>query len=141
MRNILFRGVWDFKNTWLYGDVVNWASGNIGIANRQSPRSHSSCYKIIPETLGQYIEIDETIGEKRKIFEEDIIRATWYSNTECMTEVVGVVKYSKTHCGYGIFDSKMYLLAGINSGGAAILEIKILGNIYDNPTLLEDLER
>lgn len=140
MNIILFRGLKAYNKQWLYGDAIHWASGRVGVINHQTPRSNSPCYEVIKESLTQYIRIDETVGEKRKIFEEDIVEASWYDNNECVTQEIGVIKYDTKYCGYGIFDSKMNLLAGINSYNDEYhLELEILGNTFDNPTLLGEL--
>lgn len=95
-----------------------------------SPRGES--YKVIPETVGQCIGLPDKNG--KKIFEGDICGC--FCNTQ-----VFIVEYCKDRCGYFFDDC-------IKSGGCDPAPeclgnlrdtIEVIGNIYDNPDLLEGI--
>lgn len=89
--------------------------------------------EIDPETVGQYTGLTDKNG--KKIFEGDIVKreyTLWHSETKRTRETqIGVVSYSNKECGF--FLDKVCNLRKPWDGDT----IEIIGNIHDNPELLE----
>ena len=133
MREILFRGKAEIGGNWVYGDVIHRLYGtSIGVV--ESDGLHE--LDVDEETVGQYTGLQDKNGTK--IFEGDIIRD---DSANC----VGVIKFGK----YGIYDDYgFYVDWGEEPVPAAYLRndlplwveyraAVVIGNIYDNPELLE----
>jgi uncharacterized phage protein (TIGR01671 family) len=133
MREILFRGKRVDNGEWVYGNLItddddvyilpqkNLSKGiDIGgwIDGVQS-------YEVNPETVGQYTGLKDLHGTR--IFEADIVKVY---DIYCNETVVGVVEfcdgsfhiYDKDFTSY---DRWMYC------------KVEVIGNIHDNPELLE----
>lgn len=116
MREILFRGKRTDNSEWVEGYYLN---------QRESLTDKKACYiaanngygfnyiSVIPETVGQYTGLHDKNG--RKIFEGDIMR-----NAGNVVEF-----YGGDFCING--DSPLSYWTGT----------EVIGNIYDNPELLE----
>lgn len=146
MREILFRAKSKDTGEWLYGDLMNYA-GTAQIWHQTDDGKWNAI--VIPETIGQYTglydatkweDLSESEQEEwlethtadewkgRKIFEGDIIKGKdgrifsieW-------GEGLGqfIARESKTH----------NLLLGVNKG--TMTNYEVIGNIHDNPELLE----
>lgn len=149
MREILFRGKDTDNGQWVYGDLVNAvdvlsAQKKTYIIWEAEYFSHGefACVEeVIPETVGQYAGICDKNGNK--IFEGDILGEQIWGDIR----VLGVVKY-----GEGTFDSGVYEYTGFfyerpengshdhtNIAQSVLLEgyVEVIGNIIDNPELLE----
>ena len=137
MREILFRGKRVGCNKWVEGYyvkptrhwhehgihddwIINSAFQNGGVFNVMGR------YAVIKETVGQYTGLTDKNG--KKIFEGDIVDV-----------VTGIQGYKST---YHIATQKVRYESG--SGMAVFLpfdnsdmvEVEVIGNIYDNPELL-----
>lgn len=95
-------------------------------------------YKVDPTTLCQYTGLTDKNG--RKIWENDIITITLECDDYLNLSETGVVEYS-----YGQYELKVKTPDGqnaysnlINKLSEAPFEIEKLGNIFDNPELLEE---
>lgn len=84
------------------------------------------CVKdVIPETVGQYTGVTDI--NNRKIFEGDIVKSY---NAAGEMDGIGVVHWSDLFAGWHIAKNRsMY------SGHIAFYEV--IGNVHDNPELLE----
>ena len=130
MREILFRGK-DTAKKWHYGVPVAFSDKHVVIT---TPEARNN--RVVPETVGQYTGLKDKNGER--IFEGDIGR---YKQTDgakrngqpiiCTGKVIyndGTASFaveSKDASGCEYFD---YF---------PIKEFEIIGNIHDNPELLE----
>lgn len=147
-RETLYRGKRTDNGEWVYGShLFDEVTGKHYIVlNRnitenytaissdgEFKRLHCTGIEVIPETVGQYT--GKTAKNGKKIFEEDIITnyINWLGG-----RVNGVVRYeSKTAswaCDF-ILDNKKesgFLADWVYGNGA-----KVIGNVYDNPELLE----
>lgn len=122
MRDIKFRAVSKLNGNWVYGSYVK---------HLETIQDEFQDFDIYIETLCQYTGIKDKNGTK--IFEGDIVYDSY-------REYSYLVKY---WLGQG-----MYILDKINDrdGNWYSFEdvdfsenIEVIGNIYDNPELLEDL--
>ena len=129
MREILFRGKRTDNGEWVYGnfskpDIPGWPkTDRVFICG-----PIVSVYDVIPETVGQYTGINAKNGQ---IFEGDIIK---------FGKSLGAVNYDE-----GCFCVKpveQYRKRSTNPAIDIVMneypdEIEIIGNIHDNPELLE----
>lgn len=126
MRKILFRGK-TVKEQWAYGLLAHignawYISNKAGVA---------TAYEVIPSTVGQYTGLKDKNGTK--IFEGDILKYKLYVNGE-ITDDKMAVSYCEYTAGYSPFSSA-YSCDGCCCG-VAIEETEVIGNIHDNPELL-----
>ncbi len=131
MREILFRGKRVDNGEWMEGDLIQRRYKTYIHPKANSFRvSETGLSKLIvlrevyPETVGQYTGLTDKNG--KKIFEGDIIR----SNSER-----GYIEYYPNDCAFDVVDDHgFYWLISEMSN------IEVIGNIHDNPELLEERE-
>lgn len=124
MREILFRGKSVTDGRWVFGDLSNY--GDCKTITTVKDFSIIDSCEVIPETVGQYTGLTDKNG-LTKIFEGDIVKVY---DVYCNETVVGVVEfcdgsfriYDKDFTSY---DRWMYC------------KVEVIGNIHDNPELLE----
>ena len=131
MREILFRGKWTINGDWVYGDFVH---GNERKSLRDSIFVYDSetqsfnDYKINPSTLGQYTGLTDKNG--KRIFEGDIVKTDKFSEPNKQY----IIKYDLQ---FGAFIGQdrynVYFVTFDGDSG----EFEVIGNITDNPELLE----
>lgn len=131
MREILFRGKRVDNGEWVEGNFIkdNWGDtyGELiyGILqDREAPAGLAGWIpkRVLPETVGEYTGLTDKNG--KKIFEGDIIR----SNSER-----GYIEYYPNDCAFDVVDDHgFYWLISEMSN------IEVIGNIHDNPELLEE---
>ena len=128
MMEILFRGKRATNGDWVYGDFVH---GNERKSLRDSIFVYDSetqsfnDYEINPSTLGQYTGLTDKNG--KKVFEGDIIRKTNKGrHPEIFIANIRTCFYTNEEVYYGPFDHF-----------TESCEYEIIGNITDNPELLE----
>lgn len=132
MREILFRGKRVDNGEWMEGDLIQSRDKTYIHPKANSFRvSETGLSKLIvlrevyPETVGQYTGLTDKNG--KKIFEGDIIR----SNSER-----GYIEYYPNDCAFDVVDDHgFYWLISEMSN------IEVIGNIHDNPELLEEKEK
>lgn len=119
MREIKFR-VWCKKHKYIYD-----ACSLKFIGNKVSANDNSSC--IGEEVLMQYTGLKDKNG--KEIYEGDIIKA--------YDHVIAVVEYGKQ--GEKFVEASFYASYGNRGQSICQMElIEVLGNIYENPELLEE---
>jgi len=139
MREYLFRG----KTKVIAGDSFNmgkadgeWVQGylynDVGcwkIKKFETDYADFS-YEVDPETVGQYTGLTDKNG--KKIFEGDIVKFNRANALGYTTSRIGEVKY---------YDELPIFYIYANTGDAwdwcVCEEIEVIGNIHDNPELLE----
>ena len=136
MREILFKGKDKSSGAWVYGSYVHYAKR--GVAEHCILSEGKQMLSIIPDTVGQYTGLDDKKGVK--IFEGDIVR---YTDEYSCVKTVPVVWGGKYH---PAFDLAVELYNCVNSLVELLLDsdamsdamVEVIGNIYDNPELLEE---
>lgn len=129
-REILFRGKRVDNGEWIYGDLLTptdimdvWEiSENTGMGDR---------YEIDPETVGQYTGMTDKKGTK--IFEGDIIECDWFNAMVKIEHRKHLIIFDRaSFCGEWRIGNNKY-----NNFLHDTFNRKIIGNIYDNPELLD----
>lgn len=129
MREILFRGKRIDNGKWVYGSLSMEYFAECGCI-MISPTS-DTCYKVIPDTVGQFTGLTDKNGEK--IFEGDILSTEngTFENTG-MGHVLFYKGMWTSFYGQDLLDrdcfDELHEVCG---------EREVIGNIHDNPELLE----
>lgn len=125
-REILFRGKRMDNGEWVKGFPYITHGGEHQIRYYDSESNIENCsHTVIPDTLGRFTGLTDRNGVK--IFEGDIIK---YSANK-----VGIINY-ETGC-FCTQDIKSRNNPALDTVFASFLNIEIIGNIHDNPELLE----
>lgn len=128
MREILFRGKRVGFNEWIEGYYFQRKNNECveGFVAAQMSECAAEFKPVYPETVGQYTGLTDKNG--KKIFEGDIVSG--FFNHE---KVVGYIFYGS--------DASFFIqrdgLFGIGLNNASDW-LEVIGNIHDNPKLLED---
>ena len=85
------------------------------------------------DTIGQYTGLKDK--NRKEIYEGDIVSFNLKSDSEGQPNITGYIEYQTTFSGYRIMSLK-----GIFALDYNIKDIEVIGNIYDNPELLEEGE-
>lgn len=135
MREILFRGKRKDNGEWVYGDLVkHYENQRRFIACDQLAFTYSECgidrlvtekfYEVIPKTISQYTGLHDK--NDVEIYEGDICSVIHYQ-MRCV------------HCVE--FNEKKSRFELRNRGWTALFhevyKIEVIGNVYDNPELVE----
>lgn len=123
MREIIFRGKRVDDDEWVYGFLTKmWAKYHI-----IDEYNENVAYKVVPETVGQYTGLTDKNG--KKIFEGDIVK---FSHPAFNKSRIGVISYEMNETGFVLrYKGDYSWIAYTNEF------YEVIGNIYDNPELLE----
>ena len=115
MREILFRGKRVVNGKWVYGSYISHLKriDNIGALKALS---------VIPETVGQYTGLKDKTG--KEIYEGDILNI--YQHGRVVVEFAEGCYGAWDHYGFSPFRGTLFGCGG-----------EIIGNIHENPELLE----
>ena len=140
MREILFRGKIKAKDEWVEGYYVNAEKLNCDgyehfITDTESvsvigENAYGATYEVIPETVGQYTGLTDKNGTK--IFEGDIVHCKARLDSADMVVIyesgqfrlIPLERYNSYQPDMGYHDINCF-------------DKIVIGNIYDNPELLE----
>ena len=136
MREILFRGKAaedeEFFNVkqgqWLYGSlVIDEYADCLFVEDSSEEDIKTSC--ILPETVGQYTGLKDKNGAK--IFEGDIVRLE--------NDYIRYILYSGVRCSFitMMYCNQLECYEMCRLGEYSEHEIEVIGNIHDNPELME----
>lgn len=145
MRKIEFRGKPTENNTsyieeeFVYGSLVI-DSGKYYIVlsvNDNIKRDDYEVYmiEVIPETIGQYTGLKDKNG--KEIYEGDII---FIKGETKLLDIKGKVEYSNILAQFIITNTGSIVNEAEPLGDYEEEDIEVIGNIYDNPELLEEGE-
>ena len=136
MHELLFRGQQRRKgekvrmddspiaSSWFYGNGVLQGKGDFSIIYPTEPTFEK--FSVYTDTLGQYTGLTDMSG--KKIFDGNIVQ-------NIITKETAIVRWYTEHSAFMLYDknnNKVYFLYDNDFNN-----IKIIGNIYDNPELLE----
>lgn len=130
MREILFRGKHSEKSRWDYGDLYI-DHDKVYIGMRETMHGVRVYGEVIPDTVGQFTGLTDKNG--KKIFEGDVAllrlpaaKMEWRGVCKFHSGAFGLVW---NHAGAERFSSFT---------GICHAEYEVIGNIIDNPELMED---
>ena len=138
MKEIKFRARRIDKDEFAFGDLLTgmgYKKGQFFILPHLSyyPSDCHSVdgYEVIPETIGQFTGLKDKNG--KEIYEGDIVQN--------LSEKKGYVAFLQQEMGYVVvWDSCDTRLGHRERGGGYDhdLSLEVIGNIYDNPKLMEE---
>ena len=145
MREILFHGKRADNGEWVEGDVLQTKYHSGHIEYQIMPQTPvSSAYPVLPETVGQYTGLTDKNG--KKIFEGDIVK-THYANAQKSDFIEQVVFHNGKFCAYfsnqlckqwaNLYDGTEHLP---QDKSVYMDSVEVIGNIHDNPELMEQEE-
>lgn len=130
------------NNGFVYGSLVVIKDKYyicIGVAgvmiNSSINNATATLIEVIPETVGEYTNLTDKNG--KKIFEGDIIKQI---NSYDKLEMIGFVRFSKSSqfvISHTYTKKENCYKRGMKKAFAIKTNCEIIGNIYDNPELLE----
>lgn len=138
MRKILFRGKRIDNNEWTYGDLIQDGRGYVGMW-AQTPSAVN--YEVESKTIGEYTGCTDKNG--KRVFEGDILRVELCGETGSRICPVYFGEYIDAD---SVFDDYrcigFYVKTSDGCGNIGFLltgefKFEIVGNVYDNPELLE----
>lgn len=137
MRDIKFRGFTineekygNGKDGWIYGNLLLLENKKAQIQDIND----DNFFKFIDiKSLGQYTGSKDKNG--KEIYEGDIVSFNLKSDNGGQPNITGYIEYQTTFSGYRIMSLKGSFALDYN-----IKDIEVIGNIYDNPELLEEGE-
>ena len=133
MREILFRGKRTDNGEWVEGAFYayyNFKRTRVQILKDRT-NGTPDAYEVIPETIGQYTGLTDKNG--KKIFEGDILSERPPQN---QIAYIGYVAYDEELAAWRFMIKNDTKYNGVLLGSYS-RSYKIIGNIHDNPELLE----
>lgn len=141
----LFRGKRKDNGEWVYGGIFYQKSDEVKekavYIIRGSLNDVGCAYEVILETVGQYTGLKDKNG--KLIFEGDVVKLTdTNNNIEWKAYVVFGNPYGEFNWGWNLMyigektkvDTDILLWTEMEETGAYC---EVIGNVYDNPELLE----
>ena len=126
MREILFRGKRMDNGEWVEGDICHH-DGVVSYIGQHPADGSMVCYDLDPSTVGQFTGLRDKNG--KRIFEGDVVlKRTYHGKKAFPVEFGGGMFY----CGFGGGSSTATHRYTLEDK-----QIEIIGNIHDNPELLE----
>lgn len=148
-REILFRGKRVSNSNWIEGYFVLLAinEGLKHAIHTGTDEGRFILFEVIPDTVGQFTGLCDKNGNK--IFEGDILKATYTEQRQyqgvsyqdehsCVEEVIYNEKSACFMLKIMCEDVPLYRPLHNFGSLANIKELEVIGNIYDNPELLEE---
>ena len=137
MREILFRGKKICDSKWVIGNYNAPLPTNWGATIEDAINIPNLAYSVDPDTVGQYTGLTDKNG--KQIFEGDIIKAKIEGgNHEGFTWPNMRVEFEQG--AFCLVYGEHNRLCNFN-GLAPSVSLEVIGNIHDNPNLLETEEK
>lgn len=132
MREILFRGKRKDNGDWVHGDLSYHHDGRVFTRcwDRLGFDPAYNAYEVNPETVGQFTGLTDKNG--KKIFEGDIVLFDYIGRNR---GVHGKAAVDFNNGKFGVFwgwHKEFVTLDGFTN-----TTLEVIGNIHDNPELLE----
>lgn len=143
MREIKFRGKSD--NEWIYGMLLKTDKEDYGehgdkhydceIQTEEEEYGQYNKYYITDNnTIGQYTGLKDKSGVE--IYEGDILQIN-YKYKGKVDNIIALVKYSEKYAQFIIVGTREVRHEAEELGDYVDDDIEVIGNIYDNPELIE----
>lgn len=137
-REIKFRGKSIHEDVWLYGwlmQATDWSKAMIQEFEGKRDGGYDLCAEVIPDTVGQFTGLLDACG--KEIYEGDIIESKF-----------GGGKPARHFVGYNTSEAAFTseLIGEFHNSGSIRQSWidqygkKVIGNIYDNKELLEEVK-
>lgn len=133
MREILFRGKCIANGEWVYGDLLNVGVDYDYAIRTYGGREHGQVNAVNEKTVGQYTGLTDKNG--KKIFEGDIIFCSQEINGNFIDKHIEKGYVEMKHGAFGLHRKQGYYRPF--KDWLEDYEYEIIGNIHDNPELLE----
>lgn len=145
MKEILFRGKRVDNGEWAFGNFIEdkWGDDNGNtvyaiLQDRVAPDIAKlwTPVRVIPETVEQYTGLKDKNG--KKIFEGDIVRewSHWHKNLSATVSDIGCYLVVCDYLG-SLSLKKNTSCGGVSTPLIRTSIVEVIGNIHDNPELLE----
>ena len=140
MPEILFRGKRVDNGEWVYGTYGRHTSFDAMIIDRPYLDSNGDLtalnfWTVNPETVGQFTGLTDKNGVK--IFEGDIVREKYFNDF-----YIGKVVFNKKTAGFEVWHDIVVGAYGEKAtrkeNFATCGRLEVIGNVHDNPGLLEE---
>ena len=128
-REIKFRGKLFDNGEWKYGNLIIDDSGNCEIVDYEN--NYEIRYDVRGETIGQYTGLTDKNG--KEIYEGDIIESKRLDGLPLRHIVV----YAQNVASFTVQLARAYDYSSINQDWIFKHLKTVVGNIHDNPELLE----
>lgn len=126
-REIKFRGKHIDSGEWIYGDLIQWTSqGRCAIVPQDGMKwDNVNDFEVDPKTVGQFTGLKDKNG--KEIYENDVIKDG---------EGIAVVYYTPPAFTAVDRENKVHLLAAGMVQVSQLENTEVIGNIWENPSLL-----
>lgn len=136
-------GEWVYGHLFYFDDGRHFISptgtdvvGGYGGAPAKYRLENLVCFEIVPETVGQSTGLKDRNGVE--IFDGDVVQAEQYLTTTIPVRINGIVKYSDRYTMFYLDNGSERHDLYMQSLGGSIYNFEVIGNIYENPELLEE---
>lgn len=139
MREILFRGIRKDTHEWVYGFYGEYFNGKKNVPCISVGDTHvitgALCYEVITETVGQYTGLKDK--NSKRIFEGSIIKLP--AKSSCDDEIYSIAFDDECamFCCLPFIDRAGIIGANFLCFNGA--DVEVIGNIHDDPDLMQKL--
>ena len=131
MREILFRGKRCDNGEWEFGNLIisPYFKDCVMIERRETKNGYHATLRINPESVGQYTGLKDKNG--KRIFEDDIVRYRRHTGAINFTLGCFCIRAREKDM-FGRSNPAIDIIVNEYPN-----EIEVIGNIHDNPDLVE----